>query len=95
MGVEMSHPLDGYPLTLSMTVGEVAVKESERGGSCVDACPFGAMQFEERTELAVKCDLCVDRLAEGMKTACMSVCPTGCIHFGPEKSIASVFEHPV
>jgi SAM-dependent methyltransferase len=36
MGVEMSHPLAGYPLTLSMTVGEVAVKESERGGSCVD-----------------------------------------------------------
>ena len=59
---------------------------------CVEACPFGAMQYEENKDIAVKCDLCVDRLAEGKLPACMGVCPTGCIHFGPEKNIASVFE---
>ncbi|MBW1782851.1 MAG: 4Fe-4S binding protein [Deltaproteobacteria bacterium] len=59
---------------------------------CVEACPFGAMQYEEAEEIAIKCDLCVERLAQNMKPACMSVCPTGCIHFGPQKSIASVFE---
>ena len=28
---------------------------------CVEACPFGAMQFNEETEFAVKCDMCIDR----------------------------------
>jgi Fe-S-cluster-containing dehydrogenase component len=59
---------------------------------CVEACPFGAMQFEEHREIAVKCDLCLHRLAENKQPACMSVCPTGCIRFGVEKNIATVFE---
>jgi len=59
---------------------------------CIEACPFGAMQFEEIQEVAVKCDLCIERLAENKLPACMSICPTGCIHFGGEKNIAAVFE---
>ena len=59
---------------------------------CVEACPFGAMQFEDNREIAVKCDLCIHRLAENKKTACMSVCPTGCISLDGQKSIAAVFE---
>jgi Fe-S-cluster-containing dehydrogenase component len=62
---------------------------------CVDACPFGAMQYSDDKEVAVKCDLCIDRLAEGKGTACMSVCPTGCIILGGKKSIAAVFEKAV
>jgi Fe-S-cluster-containing dehydrogenase component len=58
----------------------------------VEACPFGAMQFSDRTEVAVKCDLCIDRLDTGRKPACLSVCPTGCIRMGTRKSIATVFE---
>jgi len=59
---------------------------------CVEACPFGAMQFEDNREIAIKCDLCIHRLAENKKPACMSVCPTGCISLGGQKSIAAVFE---
>lgn len=59
---------------------------------CLDACPFGAMQFEEEKETAVKCDVCYSRLAKGKNTACMSVCPTGCISLGGKQSIAAVFE---
>jgi Fe-S-cluster-containing dehydrogenase component len=59
---------------------------------CIEACPFGAMQFEGNLGVAVKCDLCVERLAESKQPACMGVCPTGCIHFGPRKNIAAVFE---
>ncbi|MEJ2727259.1 MAG: 4Fe-4S binding protein [Deltaproteobacteria bacterium] len=62
---------------------------------CVEACPFGAMQFDDHQEIAVKCDLCVYRLAEGKSPACMSVCPTGCIGFGGQKSIAAVFEETI
>ena len=59
---------------------------------CIDACPFGAMQYEEELEVAIKCDLCLERLASGKKTACLDVCPTGCITMRGDKSVAAVFE---
>lgn len=59
---------------------------------CLEACPFGAMQFEDQRDIAVKCDLCPERLADGRQPACMSVCPTRCIGFGAPKNIAAVFE---
>ncbi len=59
---------------------------------CVAACPFGAMQFDEQQEVAVKCDLCVHRLAENKLPACMSVCPTGCIRLSGKYNVASAFE---
>ena len=59
---------------------------------CIEACPFAAMQFEDQKETAVKCDLCVHRLAESKSPACISVCPTGCISCGEQKSVATVFE---
>lgn len=62
---------------------------------CVEACPFGAMAFDEQEERAVKCDLCIHRLADNRPPACISVCPTGCIRLGGEKSIAAVFERPI
>lgn len=36
MEVNIAHPLSDHPLSLSMTVGQVSAKESERGGSSVD-----------------------------------------------------------
>jgi Fe-S-cluster-containing dehydrogenase component len=59
---------------------------------CLAACPYGAMQFADNQEIAVKCDLCVHRLAESKPPACMSVCPTGCIRFGGRKNIADEYE---
>jgi len=29
--------------------------------ACIEACPFGAMQFNESQETAMKCDLCIER----------------------------------
>jgi anaerobic selenocysteine-containing dehydrogenase/Fe-S-cluster-containing dehydrogenase component len=52
-------------------------------GECVAACPYGAMGYDAWGHHAVKCDLCVDRRAEGAPTtACASVCPGKAIHFG-------------
>lgn len=63
---------------------------------CVDACPFGAMAFDEGTALAMNCDVCVHRLAVGKEPACMSICPTRCITLtGTKKSVAAVFERRV
>ena len=59
---------------------------------CVEACPFDAMQFAEQNDIAVKCDLCFERLAEKKQPACVSICPTGCLQLGGSENIASVFE---
>jgi Fe-S-cluster-containing dehydrogenase component len=47
---------------------------------CIEACPFNAMQFDDINKIAVKCDLCVERLAEKLLPACITVCPTKCIY---------------
>lgn len=49
---------------------------------CIKACPFSVMQFDERKQLAEKCDLCVDRIDGGLKPACVNACPSHCLHFG-------------
>jgi SAM-dependent methyltransferase len=36
MEIDMAHPLADYPLTLSMTAGQISDKEIERGGTSVD-----------------------------------------------------------
>ena len=59
---------------------------------CVPACPFGAMQFDEDKDVAVKCDLCRERLEEGKEPACSAVCSTRCIHWGDMTKIAGEME---
>jgi Fe-S-cluster-containing dehydrogenase component len=57
--------------------------------ACVEACPFGAMQFDDDHDHAVKCDMCMERQREGRGPACAAVCSTGCIVFG---SMSQVME---
>ncbi len=49
---------------------------------CLEACPFGAMQYDDSQDLAVKCDLCIERLNNNEAPACSAICPTGCITWG-------------
>ena len=51
-------------------------------GECIVACPYGAMGYDEIDHHAVKCDLCTDRRADGLRPACATVCPTSAIQFG-------------
>ena len=61
--------------------GVVHIREEACIGckACVEACPFGAMQFDEGKEKAAKCDLCYERLLNGEEPACSEACPTRCI----------------
>lgn len=70
--------------------GLVLINEAQCIGcrECQQACPFGAMQFDEESEVAVKCDLCVDRLKQGLAPACSLVCSTGCIVWGEGRELA-------
>lgn len=42
-------------------------------GTCVEACPFGAIFLDEARGVAYKCDLC------GGEPECVAVCPTAAV----------------
>jgi Fe-S-cluster-containing dehydrogenase component len=48
----------------------------------VDACPYGAIWWNEEKKVAQKCTLCAHLLAEGWKEPrCVQACPTGAMRF--------------
>ena len=49
--------------------------------ACLSACPYGA-RFVHPDGYADKCTFCLHRVKEGKDPACVSVCPTRCMHFG-------------
>jgi Fe-S-cluster-containing dehydrogenase component len=49
--------------------------------ACVAACPYDA-RFIHPDGYADKCTFCIHRVREGKLPACVSVCPTHCMHFG-------------
>ncbi len=56
---------------------------------CLWVCPYGAPSFDEDMKL-VLCDLCIDRLREGKKTACEATCPAAAIFVGTPEQIAEL-----
>lgn len=50
--------------------------------ACLEACPFGVMQFNREKGIAEKCHLCYHRIDQGMRPACVDVCIGRCIYFG-------------
>ncbi len=66
---------------------EMAVGEARRciscGCCCIQACPYDAISFDEKSGIARKCNLCYDRVTNGLYPACAdNVCLGHCIYFG-------------
>ena len=57
---------------------------------CIMACPFGVpkYQWDRAVPVVAKCTLCADRVAQGLATACATVCPTGATLFGDRDALA-------
>ncbi len=49
--------------------------------SCIAACPYDA-RFVLPEGYVSKCTFCIHRVREGLDPACVSACPTRCMHFG-------------
>lgn len=52
---------------------------------CWQACPYGAPQFEgdEPGMRMSKCNMCIDRLEQGLKPLCVLSCSMRALEFGP------------
>jgi len=63
--------------------GIVLVTKEECIGckACLAACPYDA-RFIHPEGYADKCTFCLHRVEQGLLPACVSVCPTHCMHFG-------------
>jgi len=56
---------------------------------CMLACPFGIPRYEwDRTlPFVVKCTMCVDRLRDGKRPACVEACPYDALLFGERDAL--------
>jgi Fe-S-cluster-containing dehydrogenase component len=56
--------------------------------SCIDVCPYDAIDFDEKRNIAQKCNLCHNRVDQGLIPACAdNICLAHCIYFGDSKEI--------
>ncbi len=61
--------------------------------SCLDACPYSAITFDENAEVARKCNMCFNRIDNGLYPACAdNVCLAHCIYFGEPMEIEKTIE---
>ena len=51
-------------------------------GACAQACPYGAPVLDETAHKMHKCDVCADRLVQGLRPICVEACPQRAIEFG-------------
>ncbi len=51
-------------------------------GYCTWVCPYNAPQLDPVQGNVEKCNMCVDRLEQGLKPACASACLAGALDFG-------------
>jgi len=49
--------------------------------ACIAACPYNARLIRPEGYID-KCTFCVHRVEQGLDPACVSTCPTHCMHFG-------------
>jgi Fe-S-cluster-containing dehydrogenase component len=58
---------------------------------CMVSCPFDVPKFEYHSPnpKIEKCDMCFERLQEGLKPACAEQCPTEAIVFGTRRELVA------
>ncbi len=55
---------------------------------CLEACPFGSIEFDAEAGVARKCTLCAHLLERGVAPACVRHCPADCMSVGDINEVA-------
>jgi formate dehydrogenase iron-sulfur subunit len=55
----------------------------------IDSCPYNIPRAAKDGTLA-KCDMCIDRVENGLEPACVKTCPTGAMNFGNREEILAM-----
>jgi len=50
--------------------------------ACIEACPFGAPQYNSEKDIVRACTLCAERIDQGLKPSCVHHCPTNALYLG-------------
>ncbi len=71
---------------------DMVAQEAKRciscGTCCIQACPYDAISFDPETGKARKCNLCHQRVTNGLYPACAdNICLAHCIYFGDPAQI--------
>ena len=53
------------------------------------SCPYDIPRQNAKS-LPVKCTMCIDRVSNGLKPACVKICPTGAMNFGERAEIVKM-----
>ena len=72
--------------------GRVAIDGETCSGCrlCVSACPYGRMSFNEDTDTAGHCDLCIERVEAGLAPACVQHCIGGALQFVSHRDLPGI-----
>jgi len=75
-----------------VTVAMASCLGKDACGLCFEACPYGSPQFgSEKDAKMQKCDLCLDRWADGKKPACVDGCTTWALDAGPLEELKAKY----
>jgi len=85
-GAIIQDPLTGAVLFTDKTgLLDAMAKDDVRA-----ACPWDIPRANAEKTLMSKCDMCIDRVHNGMKPACVGVCPTGAMNFGDREDMMAL-----
>jgi heterodisulfide reductase subunit A2 len=76
--------------------GAVILDESKCTGEhkCFEACPYGSPQFASDIshEKMSKCNMCIDRLEQGLNPICVLSCSMRALEFGPLEELKKKYD---
>lgn len=74
----------------------LVIIDPEKSKGCkelVEACPYGAVYYNEELDIAQKCTGCAHLVDEGKIPHCVDLCATGALRFGDEEEFADEIAH--